>query len=59
MPKAMRNMWVAIGAQEALGDIANQDVTQAGRWGQLPAGITVTKGASLFPRLMDPETENS
>jgi methionyl-tRNA synthetase len=59
MPKAMQNMWVAIGAQEALGEIADQDVTEAGAWGQLPAGVAVTKGASLFPRLVEPEAENS
>ena len=26
-------------------------IQDAGRWGQLPAGVVVTKGDSLFPRL--------
>ena len=43
----------ALGAAEALGPIGEQVVTDAGRWGQLPAGTRVTKGAILFPRLED------
>ena len=38
-------------AAEALGPIGEQVVTDAGRWGQLPVGTTVTMGANLFPRL--------
>jgi methionyl-tRNA synthetase len=55
MPKAMADLWQQIGASDALGPIADQDVRQAGRWGQLPPGTTVTKGDSLFPRLEDPD----
>ena len=55
MPKAMQELWQAIGAHQALGNIADQPVSAVGRWGQLPAGITITKGASLFPRLAEPE----
>lgn len=55
MPKAMADLWQQIGAADALGPIADQDVRQAGRWGQLPPGTTVTKGDSLFPRLEDPD----
>jgi methionyl-tRNA synthetase len=57
MPKAMQEMWKSIGAQEALGDLADQKLGSCGVWGQLPAGVTVTKGASLFPRLAEPESE--
>ena len=28
-------------------------IAEAGRWGQLSAGATLTKGESLFPRLSD------
>jgi len=51
MPKATTSLWDQLGAEPALGPIGAQDVRDAGRWGQLPAGITVTKGAILFPRL--------
>jgi methionyl-tRNA synthetase len=51
MPKATASLWDQLGAEPALGPIGAQDVRDAGRWGQLPAGITVTKGAILFPRL--------
>ncbi len=51
MPKATTSLWEQLGADVALGPIGAQIVTDAGRWGQLPAGTTVTKGAILFPRL--------
>ena len=51
MPKATTSLWDQLGAAEALGPIGEQVVTDAGRWGQLPVGTTVTKGAILFPRL--------
>jgi methionyl-tRNA synthetase len=53
MPKASQRMWVSLGA-DALGPLAGQRVQDAGRWGQLPAGVTVTKGESLFPRIEEP-----
>ena len=47
-----------IGARDLNGDTLRkslhdfmQKVQDAGRWGQLPAGSVVTKGAVLFPRL--------
>jgi methionyl-tRNA synthetase len=55
MPKAMAELWKNIGALEALGDLADQGIISAGTWGQLPAGVQVVKGPSLFPRLEDPE----
>jgi len=57
MPKACALLWTALGA-DALGPIADQRVSEAGRWGQLPPGVRLTKGASLFPRLPD-ETDSS
>ncbi len=51
MPRAMSTMWAAIGAAEGLGPIGEQRVEDVSRWGQLPAGVRVTKGAALFPRL--------
>jgi methionyl-tRNA synthetase len=51
MPRAMSELWGQIGADAALGPIAEQRVDQAARWGQLPAGARVSKGAILFPRL--------
>jgi methionyl-tRNA synthetase len=53
MPKATTSLWEQLGAADALGPIGEQVVTDAGRWGQLPAGTAVTKGAILFPRLED------
>ncbi len=53
MPRAMGTMWAAIGAAEGLGDLADQRIDDVSRWGQLPPGVTVTKGAALFPRLIE------
>jgi len=52
LPKTSRVLWEALGA-EGLGALAQQRVQDAGRWGQLPAGVTLTKGAALFPRLTE------
>ncbi|MGV1006088.1 MAG: methionine--tRNA ligase [Candidatus Nanopelagicales bacterium] len=51
MPRAMARMWQDIGAAEGLGPIADQRIADVTRWGQLPAGVRLTKGAALFPRL--------
>jgi methionyl-tRNA synthetase len=53
MPKAMASMWEQLGADVSLGPIGEQSVIDVARWGQLPAGSVVTKGAALFPRLED------
>jgi len=53
MPKAMQSLWEQLGAQGELGPLAEQRVGNVARWGQLPSGTVVTKGASLFPRLED------
>jgi methionyl-tRNA synthetase len=51
MPRSSAKLWESLGAEAALGALAAQPVREAGRWGQLPAGSTVTKGDALFPRL--------
>jgi methionyl-tRNA synthetase len=51
MPRAMGTLWESIGAAEGLGAIGEQQIEDVSRWGQLPPGVRVTKGAALFPRL--------
>jgi methionyl-tRNA synthetase len=51
MPKAMSSLWQQLGADSALGPLADQRIADVGRWSQLPPGTRVTKGASLFPRI--------
>jgi methionyl-tRNA synthetase len=53
-PKAAEALWESLGAEPVLGPLAAQQVADAGRFGQLPAGPVVTKGASLFPRIEEP-----
>jgi len=57
MPKAMASLWEQLGAESALGSLTAQRLGDAGRWGQLPAGAVITKGAALFPRLPDEAPE--
>ncbi|ROS78708.1 methionine--tRNA ligase [Cellulomonas sp. PhB143] len=54
MPKVAQKLWDSLGAEVPLGQLAAQPVAGAGVFGALPAGTTVTKGESLFPRLDDP-----
>ncbi|OCI32642.1 methionine--tRNA ligase [Oerskovia enterophila] len=58
-PKAAQALWESLGAEEPLGALSVQPVDGAARFGVLPAGTTVTKGASLFPRLEDPVVEGA
>jgi methionyl-tRNA synthetase len=44
-------LWSAIGAEAALGSLRDQPIRDAGRWGQLPAGATVSSLEPLFPRI--------
>ena len=53
MPKACAVLWGALGAEAALGPIADQRVQEAATWGRLPAGTTVTKTEPMFPRIED------
>ncbi|MDE7302117.1 MAG: methionine--tRNA ligase [Oscillospiraceae bacterium] len=53
MPTTMPKVWEQIGAEESLITYEN-----AGKFGVLPANVTVKKGEVLFPRLdIDKETE--
>ncbi|MGI8701477.1 MAG: methionine--tRNA ligase [Nocardioidaceae bacterium] len=52
MPKAAAALWDAIGGQ-TVGVLGEQPLSSTGRWGQLPPGARLTKGAALFPRLAD------
>ncbi|GAA4991685.1 methionyl-tRNA synthetase [Nonomuraea thailandensis] len=53
MPESSQRLWESLGAEPALGPLAGQRVQDAGEWGGLPPGSTITKGAILFPRLED------
>lgn len=59
MPKATGSLWQQLGADTGIGPLAEQRVQDAGRWGLLPAGAVVTKGAVLFPRLEDPAEQSA
>jgi methionyl-tRNA synthetase len=54
MPKATAKLWEALGAGAQLGELAAQPVREAGSWGRLAAGATVTPMEGLFPRIEDP-----
>ncbi|MFD5078799.1 methionine--tRNA ligase [Streptomyces sp. NPDC058371] len=51
MPDTSQKLWDSLGAEASLGALADQKVQEAGEWGTLRPGSTVTKGAVLFPRL--------
>ena len=51
MPETSGKLWSSLGAEPALGPLAEQRIDTVAEWGRLPAGATVTKGAVLFPRL--------
>jgi len=51
MPATTQTLWESIGAQETLGNIGEQKISEVSSWGVLPQGCKVTKGAVLFPRL--------
>ena len=51
MPATTQTLWESIGAQETLGNIGDQKISEVSKWGVLPQGCKVTKGAVLFPRL--------
>ena len=51
MPATTEILWESLGANQTLGDISQQRIADVSRFGQLPMGSKVTKGAVLFPRL--------
>ncbi|CAB4574632.1 unannotated protein [freshwater metagenome] len=51
IPKATSILWSALGAEAKLGPLDDQPIRDAGRWGQLPNGTTVSSLEPLFPRI--------
>ncbi|NLB47604.1 MAG: methionine--tRNA ligase, partial [Microbacteriaceae bacterium] len=51
IPEATEKLWVALGADVALGALRDQPLRSAGDWGQLPAGTSQQDLAVLFPRI--------
>jgi methionyl-tRNA synthetase len=51
LPRATRELWSRLGADRALGALAEQRIATVATWGQLPAGTPVRKGDPLFPRV--------
>jgi methionyl-tRNA synthetase len=51
MPAATEKLWVALGAAESLGRLADQPIREAGGWGVLVPGTSVNGLAPLFPRV--------
>ncbi len=48
MPQSTATLWQALGAD---GELVEQPLREAGRWGQLAPGSVVSKPAPLFPRI--------
>ena len=51
MPETSEKLWASLGADNSLGSIFDQKISDVATWGQLVPGTEVTKGAVLFPRL--------
>ena len=49
MPKSSAALWTSLGAEPALGPLADQRIADVATWGALPEGTTITKVPSLFP----------
>ena len=54
IPQSTQKLWVALGAEPALGALLGQSIPNAAQWGQLPAGAQTQPLDALFPRI---ETE--
>jgi methionyl-tRNA synthetase len=54
MPQTCDILWQSLGAQNALGELGAQKISDVATWGQLPAGAIITKTPVLFPRLETP-----
>ena len=48
VPETSQAIWERIGFDS---DISEQRLPEAAAWGGYPAGLTVTKGDPLFPRI--------
>jgi len=51
MPIATTKLWNYLGAQDSLGEIEKQKISEVSKWGQLLPGTKISKGEILFPRL--------
>ncbi|NLA64995.1 MAG: methionine--tRNA ligase [Leucobacter sp.] len=51
IPLATQKLWVALGAEQALGELSSRPLREAGAWGQLPAGTELQSLEVLFPRV--------
>jgi methionyl-tRNA synthetase len=51
IPQSAQKLWVALGAEGALGALLDQSIPNAGEWGQLPAGTQTQPLDALFPRI--------
>ena len=51
IPDATAKLWTALGASSGLGELTDQNLANAGDWGQLPAGSAVASLEALFPRI--------
>ncbi len=58
IPLATAKLWAALGADQAIGALADQPLRSAGEWNRLPAGTPQQPLAVLFPRIeMDNESK--
>ena len=48
IPRASAELWKRLGLA---GRPEDQRLPEAAAWGQMPAGVTLDRGAPLFPRL--------
>ncbi len=55
MPKASKNLWIALGATEKLGEISQQLISTTFEFGLLSANSKTHKGEALFPQLAEDE----
>jgi methionyl-tRNA synthetase len=51
MPQSTAKLWDALGVERSLGALTAQPIREAGVWGALQAGTTVSTLAPLFPRV--------
>ena len=51
MPQSTAKLWDALGVTDSLGELTAQPLREAGAWGALAAGTTVSTLAPLFPRV--------
>ncbi|MDO4241989.1 MAG: methionine--tRNA ligase [Microbacteriaceae bacterium] len=51
IPVATAKLWQALGAENALGELGQQPIREAGRWGKLPVGTPQEALEPLFPRV--------